>query len=177
LKTASSQHRNSLHVHIPLRPLFHEGAIAGVMFRALGKYADQRGWLVEVYREDELPDDNHPQMGYISMTLPGVSRGPHEHVDQSDYFAFIGPGNFKLYLWDTRPDSPTYQYRQAVVVGESNMQAVIIPPGVVHAYKNVGDQPGWVVNLPNRLYKGHGRREPVDEIRHEELADSPFVMD
>lgn len=156
---------------------FREGPIAGVTCRPLGRYADQRGWLVEVYRDDELAADNRPQMGYISMTLPGVARGPHEHVDQSDYFAFIGPGNFKLYLWDIRPDSTSYQRKLAMVVGESNMQGVIIPPGVVHAYKNVGDQPGWVVNLPNRLYKGPGRREPVDEIRHEELADSPFVLD
>jgi dTDP-4-dehydrorhamnose 3,5-epimerase len=156
---------------------FREGQIAGVTFKSLSRYADQRGWLVEVYRDDELASDNHPQMGYISMTLPGVARGPHEHVDQSDYFAFIGPGSFKLYLWDMRRDSPSCGCKLAVVVGEANMQGVIIPPGVVHAYKNVGEQPGWVVNLPNRLYKGQGRREAVDEIRHEELADSPFVLD
>jgi dTDP-4-dehydrorhamnose 3,5-epimerase len=165
--------------HIAMSPAltFQEGQIAGVVFKPLSRYSDQRGWLVEVYRDDELPEDNRPQMGYVSMTLPGVSRGPHEHVDQSDYFAFIGPGDFKLYLWDIRPDSPSYRRKQAVIVGESNMQGVIIPPGVVHAYKNVSDQPAWVVNLPNRLYKGLGRRDAVDEIRHEDLADSPFVLD
>jgi dTDP-4-dehydrorhamnose 3,5-epimerase len=47
---------------------------------------------------------------------------------------------------------------------------------VVHAYKNTGVVPGWVFNAPNRLYAGEGKRGPVDEIRHEDRADSPFVM-
>jgi len=54
---------------------------------------------------------------------------------------------------------------------------VIVPPGVVHAYRNVSDEPGWVFNFPNRLYRGPGRSEPVDEIRHEDLEDSPYVLD
>lgn len=157
--------------------MFEPGEIEGVVFKPLKRYVDGRGWLVELFRQDELAKDDRPRMGYISETLPGVARGPHEHADQSDYFAFLGPGDFKLYLWDARRNSPTFGHRQAVVVGESNMQAVLIPPGVVHAYRNVGDRPGWVINCPNRLYAGEGRREPVDEIRHEDAADSPFVLD
>lgn len=157
--------------------MFEPGEIEGVVFKPLKRYVDGRGWLVELFRQDELAQDDRPRMGYISETLPGVARGPHEHADQSDYFAFLGPGDFKLYLWDARRNSPTFGHRQAVVVGESNMQAVLIPPGVVHAYRNVGDRPGWVINCPNRLYAGEGRREPVDEIRHEDVAGSPFVLD
>ncbi len=54
---------------------------------------------------------------------------------------------------------------------------LIIPPGVVHAYKNVGAEPGIVFNCPNRLYKGTGRKEPVDEIRHEEDKSNRFRLD
>ena len=78
-------------------------AIADVLVRPLARHSDGRGWLVELYREDELADALHPVMAYVSQTQPGVARGPHEHVDQSDYFAFIGPGDFELLLWDTRP--------------------------------------------------------------------------
>jgi dTDP-4-dehydrorhamnose 3,5-epimerase len=157
--------------------MFHEGAIEGVVFKSLKKFTDRRGWLIELYREDELPHENHPVMAYISQTEPGVARGPHFHHDQADYFAFCGPGDFKLYLWDSRKESPTHLAKQVVVVGESNMQAVIVPPGVVHAYKNVSDKSGWVFNGPNRLYAGHGKKEPVDEIRFEEVADSPYHLD
>ncbi len=156
---------------------FHDGPIEGVIFRPLSRFTDSRGWLVELFRQDELNDDNLPCMAYISETNPGVARGPHEHVDQSDYFAFIGPGDLQLYLWDRRENSPTHRRRQKVIVGESNAQAVIIPPGVVHAYKNVGDRPAWVVNLPNRLYKGEGKSQPVDEIRYEDRNDHPYILD
>ena len=116
-------------------------------------------------------------MAYISTTRPGVRRGPHEHAEQADFFCFIGPSNFKLRLWDNRPDSPTYGAYETAVVGADRPMLVIIPPGIVHAYRNVGGVPGIVLNCPNRLYKGPGRKEPVDEIRHEEHADSPYKLD
>jgi dTDP-4-dehydrorhamnose 3,5-epimerase len=34
-----------------------------------------------------------------------------------------------------------------------------------------------VFNCPNRLYKGPGRKGPVDEIRHENAEDTPFHLD
>jgi len=37
--------------------------------------------------------------------------------------------------------------------------------------------PGWVFNGPNRLYAGQGKREPVDEIRHEHDPNSPYQLD
>ncbi|MFN4258355.1 MAG: dTDP-4-dehydrorhamnose 3,5-epimerase family protein [Gemmataceae bacterium] len=156
---------------------FRTGAIEGVIWRSLKKYNDSRGWLCELFRHDELPSEYHPVMSYISMTEPGVARGPHEHVDQSDLFCFIGPSNFKMYLWDNRPSSPTYGCRQTDVVGIDKPMLLIIPPGVVHAYQNVGDTQGIVINCPNRLYKGPGRQEPVDEIRHEDDPHSPYHLD
>ncbi len=156
---------------------FVDGPIDGVIFRPLSLYKDQRGWLTELYREDNLPVEQHPVMSYVSETLPEVARGPHEHVDQTDYFAFVGPGEFLLYLWDVRPDSPTRGHRIRAAVGASNRQSVIVPPGVVHAYKNVGPSPGWVFNAPNRLYAGPGKRGPVDEIRHEDRAEGLYRLD
>jgi dTDP-4-dehydrorhamnose 3,5-epimerase len=47
----------------------------------------------------------------------------------------------------------------------------------VHAYKNTGNVPGWVFNAANRLYRGEGRGGPVDEIRHEDRPDSPYLID
>jgi dTDP-4-dehydrorhamnose 3,5-epimerase len=157
--------------------LFHDAPIDGVVVRPLTLHEDRRGWLAEVFRNDELPPEHQPAMAYVSETLPGVARGPHEHVDQTDYFAFLGPGEFLLYLWDARPASPTRGCRMRLAVGHSNRQCVIVPPGVVHAYRNVGPVPGWVFNAPNRLYAGPGKHGPVDELRHEERPDSPYQMD
>lgn len=156
---------------------FQPGPIHGVIWKPLTTYRDSRGWLCELFRHDELAAEFHPVMAYISMTDAGVVRGPHEHVDQSDCFCFLGPSSFKVYLWDRRTDSPTYLASQTEVVGVDRPMLLIVPPGVVHAYKNVGAEPGLVFNCPNRLYKGQGRKEPVDEIRHEEQADSPYRLD
>jgi dTDP-4-dehydrorhamnose 3,5-epimerase len=156
---------------------FHVGSIDGVIWKPLRKYRDDRGWLCELFRHDELPAEFHPAMAYISMTEPGVARGPHEHADQADCFCFLGPSNFKMYLWDNRPKSNTYLARQVEIVGIDKPMALIVPPGVVHAYKNIGSEPGLIFNCPNRLYKGPGRKDPVDEIRHEADAKTPFVLD
>ena len=156
---------------------FHSGPIDGVIWRPLRKYLDVRGWLCELFRNDELPEAYHPVMAYISATEPGVARGPHEHRDQVDCFCFIGPSNFKVYLWDNRQASPTYLAYQTDVVGVDKPTLLTVPAGVVHAYKNIGSDAGIVFNCPNRLYRGTGRNDPVDEIRHEDDKDSAFRLE
>jgi len=153
------------------------GEIAGVVVRELRKFTDSRGWLVELFRHDDLAAQFYPAMAYISSTHPGVTRGPHEHMDQADLFGFIGPSNFKLRMWDNRKDSETFQYVMTVVVGEDNPASVLVPLGVVHAYKNVSGVSGIVINCPNRLYRGQGKQWPIDEIRHEDDPNTLFRID
>ncbi len=155
---------------------WNEGEIDGCILQRLKKYGDERGWLGEFFRQDELPAHLHPVMGYLSMTKPGVSRGPHEHERQTDLFLFFS-GTFRLYLWDARSESPSFGNRQVLDVGLKNPTIAVVPPGVVHAYWNVGDAEALVVNCPNQLYAGEGKSEPVDEIRHEDVENSPFVME
>jgi dTDP-4-dehydrorhamnose 3,5-epimerase len=156
---------------------FREGSVDGVIWKPLTFFRDKRGWLCELFRHDELPKEFHPVMCYISMTEPGIARGPHEHVEQADYFCFIGPSNFKVYLWDSRKTSPTYGVKEVRVVGEDAPFGLVVPKGVVHAYLNVGKVQGIVFNAPNQLYKGEGKKQPVDEIRHEDHSDSIFKLD
>ena len=156
---------------------FKSGEIEGVVVTDLRKFQDSRGWLAELFRHDELDPQFYPVMAYTSTTNPGTTRGPHEHHDQADFFCFIGPSNFMLRLWDNRPNSGTYNNRITLVVGEDDPKSVLIPAGVVHAYRNVGSVPGVVFNCPNRLYMGEGKREPVDEIRHEDDPETIYRMD
>ncbi|MCS7236986.1 MAG: dTDP-4-dehydrorhamnose 3,5-epimerase family protein [Thermoguttaceae bacterium] len=156
---------------------FRQGEINGVIVRRLVVREDHRGWLVELFRHDELDPPLWPVMAYISQTLPGVVRGPHEHKVQSDHFVFLGTTAFKLYLWDNRPDSASFGVAQTFLFPRGEFWSVVIPPGVVHAYRNVGQEPGLVFNCPNRLYAGWGRKELVDEVRHEDRPDSPFRLE
>ena len=70
---------------------FHDGLIDGVQIKSLARYHDSRGWLCELFRDDDVAPEFQPVMAYQSMTMPGVARGPHEHLEQADYFCFIGP--------------------------------------------------------------------------------------
>ena len=156
---------------------FRAGDISGVLIKPLSIITDSRGWLTELFRMDEWPVEFHPLMAYISSTLPGVTRGPHEHLDQADLFCFLGPSNFKLKMWDNRSESETFGNMRTVMVGQGNPAAVLVPKGIVHAYKNIGDVDGVVINCPNRLYRGHARKESVDEIRHEDDGETRYRMD
>ena len=156
---------------------FKRGDIKGVVIKDLRKYVDSRGWLAELFRNDELDPEFYPVMAYTSATSPGVTRGPHEHVDQADFFCFIGPSNFKLRVWDNRPQSETFNHMITMVVGEDNPTSILIPAGVVHAYQNIGSIPGIVFNCPNRLYMGQGKKEKIDEIRHEDDPQTIYRME
>lgn len=148
--------------------------INGINVKKLTKYHDERGFLAEIYRQDE--DDYFPAMSYASFTNPGIVRGPHEHKAQSDGFAFFGPGSFRLYLWDRREKSETYGEKMEIEVGEDNPCFVIVPPGVVHGYKCISDIPALSINMPDKLYKGEQKQEEIDEIRWEEDEDSPYKI-
>ncbi len=154
--------------------------LPGVFLEFLTRFEDRRGWLTELFRADELESigmkEAQPVMGYLSMTRPGIARGPHEHKHQTDFFIFLGPADFEITLWDNRSDSPTFGERVKLVLGASQPARLIVPPGIVHAYRNIGEVEGWVLNFPNRLYKGWDRKEPVDEIRYEEDHNSPFKL-
>ena len=156
---------------------FKKGIIEGVIIDKLNKFIDNRGFLLETFRADNLPDNLHPIMSYISYTRPGIARGPHEHKKQTDIFCFMGPGNFKIKLWDNRRESKTYGNCMEVIGGEDNTIRVIVPPGVVHSYRNISqDVNGMVLNYPDKLYRGWDKKEEVDEIRHEDNEDE-FYLD
>ncbi len=157
--------------------IFTKNKIDDVIVYPIKKFVDERGWLAELFRHDELAEEFYPAMAYVSVTEPNVQRGPHEHVDQADLFCFLGTSNFKLRLWDNRQDSPTYMNVMTLFVGEDNPQAVIVPKGVAHAYKNVGSTKGVVINCPNRLFMGEGKKVEVDEIRHEDDPNTIFRID
>ncbi|MBI1911996.1 MAG: dTDP-4-dehydrorhamnose 3,5-epimerase family protein [Deltaproteobacteria bacterium] len=157
--------------------MFKDGEILGVEVKKLNRFSDDRGWLMELFRHDELKEEYIPAMTYISQTKPGVARGPHEHIDQADYFCFAGPSTFKVYLWDNRPESKTYMHKMVFTAGHESPMVVIVPKKVVHAYKNIGDMDGLVINCPNRLFKGEGKKDPVDEVRYEHDVNSPYKLD
>ncbi len=156
----------------------HGADIQGVITYKRISYIDQRGSLTETVRIDELLVGIQPVMSYISFTKPGGSRGPHEHKEQTDIFSFIGPGNFLICLWDNREKSSTRGNYMEIIAGENNPLTLVVPPGVVHGYKNISNRiQGMVINYPDQLYKGWLKSDEVDEIRYEDESDCQFRME
>ncbi|MFH1192461.1 MAG: dTDP-4-dehydrorhamnose 3,5-epimerase family protein [bacterium] len=148
--------------------------IKDVIIKKLQKFEDARGWLTEIFRDDEI--EFKPEMSYVSITRSCAIRGPHEHKYQSDFFVFLGPGNFRLYLWDARKESATFGEHIEIEAGEDNPTTVIVPPGVVHGYKCISNTSAMCINLPDKLYRGKGKKDEIDEIRWEMDSDSPFKI-
>ncbi len=70
--------------------------LEGIIIKQLDVFEDQRGWLVEIFREDDMAF--RPVMSYVSMTEPGIVRGPHEHHEQTDFFCFFVVCRDKSYI-------------------------------------------------------------------------------
>jgi len=112
--------------------LLPDSSIEGVQILPLNRFTDDRGWLAEICRADEWPAELAPAMCYVSITHPGVARGPHEHVDQSDVFCFPGPGTFDIRLWASSTGSATFGESMRLQAGTGVPAVLVIPPGVVN---------------------------------------------
>jgi dTDP-4-dehydrorhamnose 3,5-epimerase len=159
---------------VEVHGIFEIPGLSGVRVEALPVFHDARGSLHELFRTDEIPPGFKPLMACSSWSDAGVTRGPHQHVGQDDYFTFAGPSNFRVYLWDARPGAAGAAQGWFINTGEQAPAHIFVPHGVVHAYRNVGNVSGLVVTVTSRLFKGEGRRNPVDEIRHELDSHSSY---
>lgn len=126
--------------------------IEGVETRELQVNTDERGHLVEMFREDWDEYDPEPAMSYFSTSSPGVIRAWHRHNrGQIDHFV-CPQGRIKVGVYDDRDDSPTQGEIKTFVIGEHNQQAVRIPGACWHGFKVIGNEQALLVNFPTNLY-------------------------
>ncbi|MFP4522097.1 MAG: dTDP-4-dehydrorhamnose 3,5-epimerase, partial [Fibrobacterota bacterium] len=91
-------------------------------------------------------------------------------------FFFPAGQEFRMVLWDNRPQSPTFNNKKVIKTGKENL-FVSIPPGIVHGYKNTGTKDVFSFNFPDKLFAGQNKKEEIDEIRHEEDPEDAFLKD
>jgi dTDP-4-dehydrorhamnose 3,5-epimerase len=181
---------------LPERFPVKKGKIHDAFSWAPPLFEDDRGQLVETWRRDDpnlAAAGFKAEMSYISWTLPGFVRGFHVHPGlagqyrladrepkgklfdqvggQRDCFLFLD-GTYRLVLFDARLHSPSFGCLQQFFVGQNNRLTILVPSGVWHAYKNVGHSRAMVLNFPDALYRGEGRKQEIDELR--EGSSTPF---
>lgn len=124
--------------------------IEGVEIKKLKVIKDDRGYLMEMLRNDDPFFDVFGQV-YVSVCNPGVAKAWHYHKKQTDRFVIVR-GNAKVVLYDQRDGSKTKGEIQEVLMGEKNPVLLKIPPLVVHGFTPVGKEPAYLVNCPNKVY-------------------------
>lgn len=136
-------------------------------------HTDPRGALIELWRgswEYNNTDDSGVGQAYVSTTLPGVVKGWHCHLKQTDRF-FCVRGKIMLVTWDAREafmnDGPLFTFETKVLEATRSPETVCIPPGVVHGWKALGNEEAWVLNLVSHEYDGTDEWR-ADPHSHEE---------
>jgi dTDP-4-dehydrorhamnose 3,5-epimerase len=132
--------------------------IEGVQVKPLKVVPDERGWLMEVLREDDELFGRFGQV-YVSATYPGVVKAWHFHARQTDNFACIA-GMIKLVLVDTRQGSPTRDTINEFFLGVHNPVLVQVPKLVYHGWKCISVEPSLVINVPDEPYD---RKNPDEQ--------------
>ena len=124
--------------------------IEGVLTKPLKVIPDERGWLMEMLRDDDPFYQKFGQV-YLSVVYPGVVKGWHYHKKQTDHFVFV-KGMAKVVLYDGRDGSKTKGEVNEFFMGERNPILLVIPPFVLHGMKGVGTEPAYLVNTPTHHY-------------------------
>lgn len=124
--------------------------IDGVKTKELRVIPDERGWLMEILRND---DDIFQEFGqvYITTAYPGVTKAWHMHKKQTDNFTCIH-GMMKVALYDAREDSPTYGELNEFFVGDKNPIMISVPPFVYHGFKGIGTELAYFISVPTLPY-------------------------
>jgi dTDP-4-dehydrorhamnose 3,5-epimerase len=144
-----------------IRTLDSTGLIDGVKLRAFDLWPDDRGYFLEVTRMGQGLAAAFPaETTQVSAALsyPGTIKAFHFHQHQTDLWV-PAQGMFQVALVDLRPDSPTFGVKNTMYAGSLRPWQMLIPPGVGHGYKVIGETAAMLVYVTNRLYN------PKDEGR------------
>ena len=106
--------------------------IDGVRTIPLQRFADDRGWFMELYRESAFPD--RCRQSNLSFSRRGVIRGLHYHEHgQSDLFACLR-GTARIVVLD-RASGETF----SADIGDDNPVGVFISGHHAHGYEALTD--------------------------------------
>ena len=128
--------------------------IDGIELKQLQVNADERGSLMEVWRDDWefYGGEDAPAMSYVSITYPGIVRAWHRHKrGQIDHF-IVPHGKVKVGIYDDRKGSQTRGELNTYIIGEGSAEAIRIPGACWHGFKAVGDSRSTLLNFPTNLY-------------------------
>lgn len=141
--------------------------IGGVKVKKLVSHHDDRGFLMEIIREDENILEKFGQATF-SLSYPGVIKAFHYHDLQDDAW-FFPTGQAQAVLYDLRKNSSTYRQTNVFYPGETNPLIILIPRGVAHGYRVLGNKLMTIVYFTTETY------DPQNPDEHRIAYDDPAI--
>ena len=106
----------------------------GVEVTTLDIKKDERGWLTEVIRKEELVRSKEFGQFMVTTAYPGYVKGNHYHTRKYEWYCVL-KGEAKLMLVDNNSGE-----REELLLNEYQLKTVRIPPHVSHAIENTGTE-------------------------------------
>jgi dTDP-4-dehydrorhamnose 3,5-epimerase len=123
----------------------------GMVVRDLVTHTDVRGTICELYDPRWGVDPADVVFAYMFTIRPGMAKGWGLHREHEDRYAFLA-GELELAFYDAREDSCTAGEQSQLFLSELHRKLLVIPRGVWHAERNVGQVDVRVVNFPTIPY-------------------------
>ena len=124
--------------------------VDGVKVNAFPLWPDDRGYFLEIARLGKGLVEDFPTAGSqvsAAVNYPGIIKAFHFHRHQTDYWVPVS-GLLQVVLVDLRKNSATFGAKNTLYVGALRPWQMLIPPGVAHGYKVIGEQPStWFTSL------------------------------
>jgi dTDP-4-dehydrorhamnose 3,5-epimerase len=125
--------------------------IEGVKIKKIIKHCDDRGFFAELVRDGEPELLSRFGQASWSMSYPGVIKAFHFHENQDDLW-FFPSGNSQVVLYDLRNNSKTKGVTDVFYMGEENPILLLIPKGVAHGYRVLGQKPATIIYFTTESY-------------------------
>lgn len=125
--------------------------IEGVSYRLLRPVSHRDGHVTEAFRTDWGMTEAPIVQVNTTVTFPGRIRAWGIHRFTVDRL-FASTGSLCIVCYDGRRESPSFGCTNEFLLGERNQGLVVIPPGVYHGWKNLGNDEATIVSMPSRLY-------------------------
>jgi dTDP-4-dehydrorhamnose 3,5-epimerase len=133
--------------------------INGVRIENKKRIPDVRGAILHGIKSNELTHDFGEV--YFKRLRSGIINGWHVHDSlQLNYICVNGA--LRLVLCDLRPDSPTFNEIQEIVMGAENYVLVHIPNGVANATETLSFPDSLLCNIASQAHNPDLKYRRID---------------
>lgn len=121
-------------IRLNFEQIYEEGDMRGVTINRLEVKEDERGWLAEIVRKEELVRNQEFGQFMVTTANPGCVKGNHYHTRKFEWYCVL-KGKARLMLADNQSEE-----REEILLSEHQLSTVTISPQVTHAIENVGEE-------------------------------------